>query len=477
MPDKKQEDTPSTTVGQNHLPQNNSRRQFLQTTAAAGMGMFVAGGVPPRPSRMAIDEISFASIGVGGKGTSDSTALGRLGNMVAICDIDEGNLNKKKSEFSKARAFFDYRKLLEEMGDSIDAVSVSTPDHMHAPIALQAMRMGKHCTCQKPLTHSIEEARMMGDVAREKKLITQMGNQGTADGNLRKSAALVKAGVVGDISEVHVWTNRPVWPQSKGYTPESGPAPDHVKWDLWIGGAPQREYSRFIHPFKWRGFWDFGTGALGDMACHTLNMSFMATDMRNPVSIKAKTDGHDGNCFPKWSVIEYVFKTAEGKELKMFWYDGKKMPPKELLQGLPTDTNPNRQGLHFNSAALLVGDKGKFYSPGDYGGDSRSTGILVNDEFTPIRRIREPEVDYVRAPQGGIYGEFASAIKGDVKAVSNFPDYAGPLTEVVLLGNLAVWEPNTLIKWNAKTMEAENATDEMKKLVRHEYFNGFGIKG
>ena len=465
----------------NQTPNQNtnstSRREFVKTTAAAGMGLMVAADLAPRASRMVADEIAFASIGVGGKGSSDSSMLGKLGRMVAICDVDEENLNKKRGEFPKAERFFDYRKLLEEAGDKIDAVSISTPDHMHAPISLQAMRMGKHCTCQKPLTHSIEEARMMGDGAREKKLITQMGNQGTADGNLRRSAALVKAGVIGEVKEVHVWTNRPVWPQSKGYKPKESPVPKHVKWDLWLGGAPKRAFSHEIHPFKWRGFWDFGTGALGDMACHTLNMSFMATDMKNPVSIKATTDGHDGNCFPKWSVIEYVFDTGNMNQLKMYWYDGSKMPPKEILEGLPRDPNPRRKGRHYNSAALLIGEKGSFYSPGDYGGDRRNSGILVNGEFTPIRKITEPSVEFPKAPAGGIYGEFASAIKGELKAESNFPDYAGPLTEVVLLGNLAVWQPDTLIKWDAKTLEAENATEEMKKLIRHDYHNGYSIKG
>ncbi len=448
-----------------------SRRDFIKTSAAAGAGFWVAGGITPPPSRMVADEIAFASVGVGGKGTQDSSSLARFGRMVAICDIDQEPIDKKKKEFPDAKAFYDYRKMFDQMGDKIDAFSVSTPDHMHACIALKGMRLGKHCYCQKPMTHSIEEARIMSNIAKEKKLITQMGNQGTANANLRRSAALIQAGVVGDVSEVHVWTNRPVWPQSKGYRYKEEAPPESIKWDLWLGCARKRAFSRKIHPFKWRGFWDFGTGALGDMACHTLNMSFMALDMRNPVSIKAETDGHDGNCFPKWSVIEYTFKTKKGKELKMFWYDGSKKPERELLKDLPRDRN----GKHFNSAALIVGSKGRFYSPGDYGGDTRNTGVVIDGEFTPIRKITEPKVEFTKAPEGGIYGEFASAIQGKIKAVSNFPEYAGPLTEVVLLGNLAVWEPGKLIKWDAEKMEAENASDEIKKLVRHEYHNGYSI--
>jgi predicted dehydrogenase len=447
------------------------RRDFIKTTAAASAGFWLAGGISPRPSRMAVDEIQFAAIGCGGKGGQDSSSLGKLGQMVALCDIDTDNLDKKKNEFPDAKRYFDFRKMLDEMGDKIDAVNVSTPDHTHAVATLMAMRKGIHCYTQKPLTHSIEEARLLAEVAREKKdLVTQMGNQGTALTTLRRSAALVKAGVIGDVSEVHVWTNRPVWPQAKGMQVKTETPPEKIKWDLWLGPRPKREFSHEIHPFKWRGFWDFGTGALGDMACHTLNMSFMALNMRNPVSIKAETDGHDGNVFPKWSVIEYTFDIGKGKELKMFWYDGTKMPPRELLKDLPLTS----KGKHFASAALIVGDKGRFYSPGDYGGDRQNTGTVIDGVFTPLRRITEPAVEFPKSP--GIYKEFAAAIKGEMKTVSNFPDYAGPLTEVVLLGNLAVWEPNKLIKWDSEKLEAENATPAMKKLIRHDYENGFSIK-
>ena len=458
--------------------QGVSRRDFVRTTAiagAAGAGFWAAGGSSAfGRSRSVMEDIAFASIGVGGKGTQDSSSLGRLGRMVAICDIDEKALDGKKNEFPDAKRFFDFRKMLEEMGDSIDAVSVSTPDHTHAVAALQALRMGKHCYCQKPLTHSMEEARMMAEVAAgQDGVVTQMGNQGTAMTVLRQSAALVKAGAIGDVSEVHVWTNRPVWPQAKGHQVKSETPPNGIKWDLWLGPANKRQYSPEIHPFKWRGFWDFGTGALGDMACHTLNMSFMALDMRNPVSVKAETDGHDGNCFPKWSVIEYNFVREDGSPLKLFWYDGTKLPPNEVIDDLPRVPDGDRKGLHWDSAALIVGDKGKFYSPGDYGGDRANTGIIVDGEFTPLREIREPAVDVVRSP--GIYEEFAAAIKGEMEAVSNFPNYAGPLTEVVLLGNLAVWEPGKTHQWDSAKLEAKDASDEIKQMIRHEYRNGFTI--
>ena len=197
------------------MSKKTNRRDFVKSTAALGAGAWVLGGVPVKASVSSIDEIRFACIGVGGKGASDSTAAGNHGKVVAMCDIDDEILGKKKSEFGDAKTYNDFRKMLEEVGDNIDAVTVSTPDHTHAVAALMAMRMGKAVYCQKPLTHSIEESRLMGDVARTSGVVTQMGNQGTAEHNLRESAALIRKGIVGDVKEVHVWTNRPVWPQSK----------------------------------------------------------------------------------------------------------------------------------------------------------------------------------------------------------------------------------------------------------------------
>jgi predicted dehydrogenase len=195
------------------MPNQSNRRQFLQTTAAAGIGYWVAGGVQAKESKSANEKVRIACIGVDGKGQSDSRDALKNGEVVAICDVDETRLNRAgKKWFPKAKKFFDFRKLLEEMDKGIDAVTVSTPDHTHAPAALMAMRLGKHCFCQKPLTHTIYEARLMGQVAREKKVATQMGNQGTAESGLRRAAAVVRSGVLGKIKEVHVWTNRPIWP-------------------------------------------------------------------------------------------------------------------------------------------------------------------------------------------------------------------------------------------------------------------------
>ena len=331
------------------------------------------------------EKVRFACIGVDGKGDSDSADAGRHGDVVAICDIDDNKLAKAGEAFPNARQFNDFRKLLEAMGPSIDAVTVSTPDHCHAAASIMAMKMGKACFTQKPLTHSIYEARRMAEVAREMKVATQMGNQGTAGRSLREQAAIVKAGTLGTVKEVHVWTNRPIWPQGEGRPPEVE-VPKHVHWDLWIGPAPYRSYANGYHPFAWRGFWDFGTGALGDMACHTMNMPYMALDLQNPVSVEAETSGHNKETYPNWSIIKYEFPATDKRPaVTMTWYDGKKLPPENLFDGEKVN----------ESGALLIGDKGKLYSPGDYA--EKGPKLLGG--------IEKPEVEFeaLAGPLPGIY--------------------------------------------------------------------------
>ena len=381
-----------------------NRRRFMQTTAVAGVGYWVAGGLSAQECKSPNEKIAMASIGLGGKGSSDSDDAGRAGDMVAICDIDENTLNGAgKSRFPKAKRYTDFRKMLDEMGKSIDAVTISTPDHTHAPAALMAMRMGKHCFCQKPLTHTIYEARLMAQVARENKLATQMGNQGTSESQVRKAAAALRAGAVGNVKEVHVWTNRPVWPQG-GPRPAPAKCPAHVKWDLWLGPAPERPYANGYHTFAWRGFWDFGTGALGDMACHTANMAYMGLDLRDPTAMQAETSGHNKDSYPKWSVITFDFPAiASRPALKLFWYDGGKKIDKELIEGKPMAS----------SGCLVIGDKGKLYSPNDYGGG----------EFHLLGGATMPKVKFAESP--GHFEEWVRAIKGGEPAMSNFENYAG----------------------------------------------------
>ena len=462
------------------MSRSTSRRNFMKASAAGGVGFWVAGGVTPAESKSALETINFASVGVGGKGTSDSNDAAKHGNMVAICDIDENNLNKAASKWPKAKKFFDYRKMIEEMGSSIDAVTVSTPDHSHGPASALALKAGKHCFTQKPMSHSIHEARTLGELAKKQGVKTQMGNQGTANRALRESAALIQDGAIGTVKEVHVWTNRPVWPQGAGRPKDEPAIPKHIHWKEFLGPAKARAYHPAYHPFKWRGWWDFGTGALGDMACHTLNMPFMALDLRDPVSVQAETSGHNQETYPSYSVINFHFPARGNRPaVKMVWYDGGKKPSRELLpdRKLVKDANGKEMfkdarsfARWVNTGSLIVGDKGSLLSPGDYGGDGR-TGILAGGEYTLQSKLAN-KVKTVQSP--GHFTEWANAIKGGPEAVSNFPNYSGPLTETVLLGNLAVWADGKKIDWDAENLVAKNAP-EVAHIVKKEYHNGYSL--
>lgn len=443
------------------MSHRTNRRRFLQASAATGVGVWVAGGVQAKESTSPNERVAFACIGVGGKGSSDSRDAGEAGDVVAICDIDEGVLNNAgKKRFPKAKRFTDYRKMLEEMCGSIDAVTVSTPDHNHAPAALMAMRMGKHCFCQKPLTRSIYEARLMAEVAREQKVATQMGNQYTAIGSMRRAASVIKSGALGKVTEVHVWTNRPVWPQGSDRAKSAVP-PKHLDWNLWLGPAAVRPFAPGYHPFAWRGWWDFGTGALGDMACHTVNLPYMALNLRDPIAVQAETAGHNGDYYPKWSIINFEFPELDGRPpVKFTWYDGGKRPDQALFEGEEIN----------KSGALIIGDKAKLYAPGDYAAPQDDGGPRL------IGGAEMPEVEWVESP--GHFEEFIRAINGGEPATSNFPDYAGGLTETNLLGNLAVWVAATgkgeRVEWDAKNMKSTNIPG-LETIIKPIYRPGYTL--
>ncbi len=435
-----------------------TRRQFIKTTAAAtGIGYWVAGGVQAKQSNSPNERIALGCVGIGGKGSSDSRAAGASGDVVAICDVDRGRLASTAAKFPGTKTFTDFRKMLDEMGKSIDAVTVSTPDHTHAPAALMAMRMGKHCFCQKPLTHSIYESRLMGKVAKEMGVATQMGNQGTAGSGLRKAAAMMKAGRLGTPQEVIVWSNRPIWPQGTP-RPESKPTPENLDWDAWLSVAPKRPYADGYHPFKWRGWWDFGTGALGDMACHTINMPYMGLDLFNPQSVQATSAGHNRDSYPKWSVIDFEFPANDWRPaVKFTWMDGGKRPDPEVLDG---DT-PGRSGC------VVIGSKGKLYSGNDYGGIDKLYGD-IDDSDEGLKYDESP----------GHFQEWVDAIRGGKPARSNFIDYAGGLTETILLGNLAVLVAadgeGERVEWDAENMKVKNISG-LEQIVKPEYPKGYTL--
>src|SRR5438477_10393470 len=302
-----------------------SRRRFMYGVASVAGATF-AGPYIIRAAEVGNEKIRVGSVGVNGKGASDvDQAAGAGGEIMALCDVDENSLNAKAKKFPNAKLYRDFRKMFDEMGKSIDAVTVSTPDHCHGIIAGTAMRMGKHVYCQKPLTQTVYEARTLRKLAKDQKVATQMGNQGSAGPGLRRAVEVIQAGVIGNVSEVHVWSNRPIWPQGIDRPQGADPVPETLDWDLWLGPAKTRPYKRDVYaPFKWRGWRDFGTGALGDMACHTVNMPFRAVKLGYPNVVECEeTSELHQETYPKTSRIRFEFPAREGlPPLKFWWYDG-----------------------------------------------------------------------------------------------------------------------------------------------------------
>ena len=362
-----------------------TRRDFLKTTAVTGVGFWVAGGVAAQESKSPNEKLAVASVGVGGKGSSDIANAARWGNIVGLCDVDQRTLANAKESYPDAKTFVDFREMLEKMENTIDVVTVSAPDHIHAVAALMAMRMKKHTYVQKPLTRSIYEARLMGTVAKEMGVCTQMGNQGSSQNTSREAVAQIQAGMVGTIKDVHIWTNRPIWPQgldvvgqtldmfaAKAKVEDPDLADDLIAemeekiandkktldWECWLGPAKYREYYPGIyHAFAWRGWWDFGSGALGDMACHTYNMPFYACDLRNPTSVQAITSGHNFDSFPLRSKIFYEFPaTSKRPAITATWYDGGNKPSQELFEEVGLKEKVSDTG------SLIIGDKGTLFS-------------------------------------------------------------------------------------------------------------------
>ena len=504
-----------------------SRRGFLETSSLLSAGYFVAAGSRTAWSNSANEQLNVACIGVGGKGSSDSDNAALFGNVIAICDVDRNTLESKgKAEkFQDAERFTDFRELLAKHGKKIDMCTISTPDHMHAPATLEAMRLGISCYTQKPLTRTIYEARLLTKVAKEmadKGVVTQMGNQGTALDSSREAIAQLKSGVLGPLKEVYAWSNRPVWAQGPGRRmdvrkyqtqamkevdeqedssitaeevaeivsdlvskkqKEIGKAVERVDWKAWLGVAPSREYwPGLYHAFQHRGWWDFGTGALGDMACHQLTVPYAACGLRDPISVVARTTGHDFDSFPASSIIKFEFPaTSERPAIPFWWYDRKgNKPPLEVFSKWGIDKVSD-------SGVLVVGEKGAFYSNDDYCGKYELKGV------EPV------EADYEKAEDQGkgfdvnnMFEFFRAKRAGDASiAKSNFVDRAGPLTETILLGNLAVWAAakggadgemgdwGEKVEWDAVNLKVTNLdslkTPKVADLIKPNYPAGYRL--
>jgi predicted dehydrogenase len=450
------------------MSDRSNRRYFLGQAAMAGVAGSVLGGRGSAFGRQdpPSEKVRFACIGVGGKGESDTNDAGKHGQIVALCDIDETRLDKMAAKFPDAKKYIDYRKMLEEMGDKIDAVTVSTPDHTHAPAGAMAMRMGKHAFIQKPLTWSIEEARILRALAVEKKLCTQMGNQGTADDGFRRGVEVIRSGALGSVKEIHVWTNRPIWPQGIARPKDMGGIPNDVHWYEWLGSANDRPYSKAYHPFAWRGWLDFGTGALGDMACHTINVAAMALGLFDPETVEVvDTSGIvDRETYPTWSIIKTHFGERAGRApLDLVWYDGGKNLPKEKQSEIAAMLHGEKME---GSGLLLVGDKGSFYSVNDYGAKHM---LLPKEQYKDA-----PKVESALPHSPGHFKEFVEAIKaGDPsKALSNF-EYSGRLTETVLLGVVAL-KLGGKIEWDPAGMKVKGKP-EADQYLKRDYRKGFSV--
>jgi predicted dehydrogenase len=462
-----------------------SRRRILQTGAASLGYLFTGPAGSVRKVYGAAERIRVAGIGIGGKGQSDIEQAGRVMEVVALCDIDEKRLDDRAKTFPTAKKFIDYRKLFDTMAKEIDAVTVSTADHSHAPASILAMKAGKHVYCQKPLTHTVFEARKMREVAAKAGVVTQMGNQGSALNGLRRAVELIHAGVLGTVAEAHVWTNRPAhyWKQAPDITsrPKEAPLPSYVHWDEWLGAAPVRPYASAFpprpayHPHDWRGYWDFGTGALGDMACHTSNMAFRALKLGAPIAVQAEAGEINPETYPAWAHIQYMFAArADMGPCVLHWYEGSRdgkrvLPPQDLLAKL---LKPGEKLA--DSGSILVGDKGVLFSPNDYGAQFRLT---PEKDFAGLNTTK-PE----KTPEGTdgdedafMKREWAAAIKaGNPKLASSNFAYAGQLTETMLLGNIAVRFAGQRLEWDAAKLRFANS-EPATRLVSKEYRKGWDL--
>ena len=428
-----------------------NRRKFFQTTAAASTVFAAPALLAAAPSRT----LNIGCIGVGGKGASDTASMAAAGhNIVAICDIDERRLHAAREKQPKAKMYLDWRKLLEH--DGLDAVTVSTPDHTHAPATLAALQRGLHTYTQKPLTHDVLESRTLAAEAAKQDAITQMGIQHHSSTRLKATVELVQSGVIGKVSEAHAWTDRPgtFWKQGLKSPGPTQPAPDHVAWDLWLGTAPSRPYTPGLHPFAWRGWWDFGTGALGDMGCHIMDPIVSALRLGPPRKVSAQGPPPLAESGPLWCEATYEFPGNDltTDTMQLTWYEAGRQPPRELFKA-PKDWPGSKNGV------LLIGSKGNLF-----------VGFPEDVQLFPLGDFQDTKIP--RPPADNHYQQWTDAILAGKQPSCPFA-YSGPLTETVLLGNVAYRSGQTLI-WNSEQgrCEQENA-EAANKLLQRTYRTGW----
>ena len=425
------------------------RRDFLKLASAASV---VATFPAPAfvQAQNVNTKLNVACIGVGGMGTANLNGVGGE-NIVALCDVDENNLDKAKERFPDAKLFRDYRKLYDDAAKDFDAVVVSTPDHTHAPAALMGMKLGKHCYCEKPLAHNVKEVRDMMAVAREKRLATQMGTQIHAGDNFRRVVELVRARAIGTIREVHVWCGSR-W-GGRPFSTETPDVPANIDWDLWLGPAPERPYHPQYFGGSWRCFWAFGNGTLGDMGCHYIDLPFWALRLRLPQTVEAfSEETPTPEVAPAQLRVEYTFAessftrnglTRTRPAITLNWYDAGLKPAILKEKELP----------EWGSGVLFVGEDGMLMA--DYG-----QRVLFPEEKFADYKVPEPTI-----PKSvGHHREWINACQGGERTTCHF-GYSGPLAETILLGTVA-FRTGKKLEWDAESMKASNCPEADQYLSR-----------
>ncbi len=466
--------------------QDASRRKFIRNASlAAGSFFIVPRHVLGRGFVAPSDTLNIAGIGVGGKGNSDLREFSKSPkvNIAVLCDVDDRQAADSVKRFPKAKYYKDWREMLDKEAKNIDAVSVSTPDNVHAVAAMAAMQRGKHVYVQKPMTHDIYEARMLTQAARQYKVVTQMGNQGASGDGVRLMREWYNAGTIGDATHIHVWTNRPVWPQGMGNPKGKDEIPKELDWDLWLGPAKFEEFHKEFLPFNWRGYWAYGTGALGDMGCHLIDPAFKVVGLGYPSEVECS----EGAVFEKmWnasyypescpisSSVKLKFPMKNGKpDVKLYWMDGGIVPER------PDELGPDEKMGGSDGGVIITGTKGKIMCE-CYG---------ANPTLLPTSKTKELNIPQTlaRVPEGH-YLQWVNACMagyGKVETSSNF-DYAGPLTETILMGNLALrsyitkssdgksFPGRKKLLWDAENMKITNY-DEANQYVRRTYREGWKL--
>lgn len=449
-----------------HTTRRVNRRTFIAQSSAA----FAAASILPSGFALAANERpNIAAVGVGGKGWSDITETSKNGaaNVIAFCDVETGAGRKKKEsgygaaaeKWPNARRYTDWREMFDKEGKQLNGVTISTPDHMHAPVTMTAMQMGLAVYTQKPLTRTIHEARQLTLAARKTKVVTQMGNQGHSGLGYRRFVQLVQDGAIGKIKEAHTWSNRPTWPQGIDRPEGSGSPPASFSWDLWLGVAPERPFvAGAYHTFNWRGWYDFGAGALGDMGCHIIDPVVWGLELGAPSLVWYEGPTPKPETFPKSETIHYEFpgtKYTAGDKVRMTWYDGGLLPDAALAP-LPAGAKMPSNGI------LIIGEKGVILN--EHGGGPQ---LLPKEKFADYKLPELESRDH--------YLQWTNAIRGEGKTTSHF-DYAGPLTETVLLGTIASRFPNQQLTWDSSNLRFTN-NSQANNFVRQPYRKGWEVAG